>query len=304
MIRVEDVSRSFGSIQAVRKLSFDVPRGEVIGFIGPNGAGKTTTIRLLGAILRPNEGRLSVNGFDPVTDGDRVRASIGVLTEGAGLYPNMTALDNLRFFAELYGVDDPGRPAALIESMGLAAHATRRVGGYSTGMKKRLGLAKALIHRPPVLLLDEPTSGLDPEGITMVLEEVHRLARTEGVTVVLCSHILHQLEMVCDRYVIINAGHTLAQGTLEELVEEHSSQRTVELETDLGDDEARQIASELGVSVSQVSSGRVRFEVPDVGAIPRVIAAAAGRARVFSAARIGEDLQSVYFRVMEANNHE
>lgn len=285
-------------------LCFDVRRGDVVGFIGPNGAGKTTTIRMLSAVLRPDAGGISVNGFDAASQGDDVRASIGVMTEGAGLYSAMSGLDNLRFFAELHGVDDPGRPASLLEAMGLSEAARRRAGTYSTGMKKRLGLAKALIHRPPVLLLDEPTSGLDPEGISMVLNEVSRLARQEGVTVMLCSHILHQLEMVCDRYVIVESGRSLAQGSLKELVDEFITQRVVELDTDLPEEQAKQIAARAGARLVAHAAGRVSFAVGEAGEVPPLIAAVSAVARVWSAARVGEDLQSVYFRVMEAKAHE
>ena len=307
MVHVEGVGKRFGQVQAVRDLSFSVRRGEVVGFIGPNGAGKTTTIRLISAVLRPDAGSIKVNGFDVRTAGDQVRASIGVLTEGAGLYPNLSGLDNLRFFAELYGVDDPRRPEALLGAMGLAAHAHRRAGTYSTGMKKRLGLARALIHRPPVLLLDESTAGLDPEGITMVLKEVRRLSREEGVTVVLCSHILHQLEMVCDTYVIVDAGRSLAQGTLAELVRDYVRQRVVELETDLSLERAHEIAARFHarlVAPSGASRSKLSFTVDRPDDVPEIIAAASSAGRVYSAVRVGEDLQSVYFRVMEARASE
>lgn len=304
IIHVDGVSKQFGKVRAVHDLYLDVTAGDVVGFIGPNGAGKTTTIRMLSAVLRPDGGRISVNGFDPVTQGDDVRSSIGVMTEGAGLYANLSGIDNLKFFAELHGVDDPARPASLLESMGLEKAARRRAGTYSTGMRKRLALAKALIHRPPVLLLDEPTSGLDPEGITMVLDEVRRLARQEGVTVMLCSHILHQLEMVCDRYIIVESGRSLAQGSLTELVDEYIDERVVELHTDLTDDGAREIAARIGARLVGHAAGKVSFAVDEANQVPRVIAAASAAARVWSATRVGEDLQSAYFRVMEAKTHE
>jgi ABC-2 type transport system ATP-binding protein len=304
IIHVDGVSKRFGKVRAVHDLYFDVRRGDVVGFIGPNGAGKTTTIRMLSAVLRPDSGVISVNGFDAATQGDEVRASIGVMTEGAGLYPNLSGLDNLKFFAELHGVDDPERPASLLKAMGLSDAARRRAGTYSTGMKKRLGLAKALIHRPPVLLLDEPTSGLDPEGITMVLDEVRRLAREEGVTVMLCSHILHQLEAVCDRYVIVEAGRLLAQGSLEELVNEYITERVLELVTDLTEEKASQIADRSSARLVSFVSGRVCFAVGRADEVPPLIAAVSATARIWSAVRVGEDLQSAYFRVMEAKASE
>jgi ABC-2 type transport system ATP-binding protein len=210
MIQVEDVTKWYGEQRAVDCLRFQVADGEVLGFIGPNGAGKTTTIRILCGVVKPDAGEVRVAGYDPGEQGDEVRSRIGVLTETAALYPNLSGIENLRFFAELYGVDDPDRPDELIDESGLGEHKNRKAGTYSTGMKKRLGLAKALLHKPSILLLDEPTSGLDPAGIAMVLEEVERLSKEKGVTVVLCSHVLHQLETVCRRYVIIDKGQALA----------------------------------------------------------------------------------------------
>jgi len=150
LIELSHVSKGFAGRPVLTDLSFHVGRGEIVGFIGPNGSGKTTTVRLLNGVIDPDGGRIRVGGYEPRHDGEAVRTLSGILTESAGLYPNLTGRANLRFFADLYGVPEAGRPDALLEEFGLADAADRKVGAYSTGMKKRLGMAKALLHRPAV----------------------------------------------------------------------------------------------------------------------------------------------------------
>jgi ABC-2 type transport system ATP-binding protein len=300
MIQVEDVTKLYGEQQAVTGLSFHVTDGEILGLIGPNGAGKTTTIRILCGVVKPDAGKVRVAGYDPGKRGDEVRSKIGVLTETAALYPNLSGIENLRFFAELYGVDDPDRPDELIEEFGLGEHKNRKAGKYSTGMKKRLGLAKALLHKPSILLLDEPTSGLDPAGIAMVLEEIERLSKEKGVTVVLCSHVLHQLETVCRRYVIIDKGQALAQGTVRELAESHPGPCVVDVDTDY----ALEGDACCGVPAKRLPTGRIQFIVLSRDEVPRLIRELSQNASVYSVTLKGEDLQSAYFRLTEGAHDE
>ena len=300
MIQIKDVTKRYGEQRAVDALSFNVARGEILGLIGPNGAGKTTTIRMLCGVVKPDAGQVRVAGLDPQSQGDEVRSGIGVLTETAALYPNFSGIENLRFFAELYGVDDPGRPDELIEEFGLGDHKNRKAGTYSTGMKKRLGLAKALLHKPSILLLDEPTSGLDPAGIAMVLEEIERLNTERGVTVVLCSHVLHQLETVCRRYVIIDRGQVLAQGTVGELAKSRPGPCVVEVDTDYDLDGDVY----CGVPATRLSTGHTRFILSSRDEVPRLIRELSQNASVYSVVLKGEDLQSVYFRLTEGTQDE
>ena len=300
MIRVEDVTKQYGKQRAVDALSFQVAPGEILGLIGPNGAGKTTTIRMLCGVVRPDAGQIKIAGLDVQEQGDDVRSLIGVLTETAELYSNLSGLDNLRFFAELYGVDDFGRPEELIDEFGLSAHKDKKAGAYSTGMKKRLGLARALLPSPPLLLLDEPTSGLDPAGIAMVLEEIERLNSQKGVTVVLCSHVLHQLETVCQRYVIIDRGRTVAQGTLPELADMCPGPTVVEVETDY----ALEGATYGSVPAKRLPAGRIQFTVSDRDEVPGLIRRLSKDAEVYSVELKGRDLQSVYFKLLEGASNE
>ena len=184
VIQISCLSRRFGEKNAVDNLTLEVQTGEIFGFLGHNGAGKTTTVRLLNGVLEPTSGSACVLGLDPLTEGPAVRAQTGVLTETPSLDERLTARDNLAFYADLYNVpraDAPGRVHSLLTEFELADRADEKVGGYSKGMKQRLALARALLHKPEVLFLDEPTAALDPMAARHVHALVENLARREGV---------------------------------------------------------------------------------------------------------------------------
>lgn len=300
MMEIHGVTKRFGGRPVVDRLSFQVGRGEVVGLIGPNGSGKTTTIRLLNGVIQPNEGEISVFGYDPVHDGDAIRSISGILTESAGFYHNLSGLENLRFFADLYGVTDRGRPLILLEEFGLEPHRNQKVGTYSTGMKKRLGLAKALLHQPDILFLDEPTNGLDPEGIRMVLDYIAALNQRDGTTIILCSHLLQQLEVVCHRYLFLNDGRLIEQGTLSELEERYTTQILLEVETDL----ALQGESYGAFAARQVRPGRIQFTLTGRPQVPDLLRTLLREANVYGATIANQSLESLYFRIREVTAHE
>ena len=184
VIQISAISRRFGEKNAVDHLTLDVQAGEIFGFLGHNGAGKTTTVRLLNGVLEPISGNARVLGLDPQTEGPALRARTGVLTETPSLDERLTARDNLSFYADLYNVpraDVPGRVNSLLTEFELADRAGEKVGGYSKGMKQRLALARALLHKPEVLFLDEPTAALDPVAARHVHALVQNLARRESI---------------------------------------------------------------------------------------------------------------------------
>jgi ABC-2 type transport system ATP-binding protein len=220
VIDVENLQRSFGSHNAVDGLTFTVQSGEVFGLLGPNGAGKTTTVRLLNGILPPSAGSARVFELDPATQGEQVRRKTGVLTETPSLYERLSARDNLEFFATLHEI--PGseltrRVDEMLAFFELSSRATDKVETFSKGMKQRLALARALIHKPPLLFLDEPTSGLDPEAAQQVNDLIASLSRASGQTVVLATHNLVEAQRLCDRVAIMNRGRILALGSLKDL---------------------------------------------------------------------------------------
>jgi ABC-2 type transport system ATP-binding protein len=222
-IVTDDLTRSFPSGRALDGLTLQVEQGEVLALLGPNGAGKTTTVRLLNGILRPERGRATVLGLDPAVDGDAVRRRTGVLTEHAGLDERLTARENLELTARMRGLDrrwSAQRTADLLERFGMADRADVPVQGTSTGQRKRLALARALLHDPDVLFLDEPTSGLDPAATRDVIELIGALATEHGRTVVLCTHFLGEAGRLANRMAVLDRGVLHAFGRPEEIAAE------------------------------------------------------------------------------------
>lgn len=220
VIEVNAIERVFGQNRAVDGMTFHVEQGEVFGLLGPNGAGKTTTVRLLNGILPPSEGTARVFGLDPTTQGEDIRRKTGVLTETPALYERLSARENLEFFATLQAIpesDVSRRVDEMLEFFELSSRAKDKVETFSKGMKQRLALARALIHKPPLLFLDEPTSGLDPEAAQQVNDLIASLSRSNGQTVVLATHNLFEAQRLCDRVAVMNKGKILALGSLKEL---------------------------------------------------------------------------------------
>ncbi|MCZ7355317.1 MAG: ABC transporter ATP-binding protein [Candidatus Methanoperedens sp.] len=223
IIETINLTKSFGKkheLIAVDSLNLRVKKGEVFGFVGPNGAGKTTTMKMLIGLLEPTSGTGKVAGYDIVREIIKIREATGVLPEPAGYYDNLTARQNLRFYAKLYDIDEKTREKRivdLLELVGLNRAVDQRTGGFSTGMRKRFGLAQALINEPSVLFLDEPTSGIDPLGAQMMRDLIKKLSKEKGVTVFLSSHSMAEVEEICDRIGVIARGKLLAEGTVEEL---------------------------------------------------------------------------------------
>jgi ABC-2 type transport system ATP-binding protein len=216
MIRVENLSKSFGRIQAVDRISFDVQAGEIFGLLGPNGAGKTTTVRMLSALIAPTSGEAWVNGFRVGQENQAIRRSVGVLTEAPGLYDQLSAERNLAFYAQMQDVDDiPGQLERYLRMLGLWDRRHEAVGTFSKGMRQKLAIARALLHEPNVLFLDEPTAGLDPAAARLIRSFIADL-REDGRAIILCAHNLEEADRLCDRIAVL-WGHLLALDTPEAL---------------------------------------------------------------------------------------
>ena len=219
VVTTRGLVRSFGDLCAVDGLDFDVHRGECLGLLGPNGAGKSTTVRILSTLLRRDSGRVEILGLDPATHGDELRRRIGVVPQELALYDDLTGRQNLSFFGKLYCLTGAELDAAIgagLELAGLEERADDRVKTFSGGMKRRLNIAVALLHRPELVFLDEPTVGIDPQSRNRVFEMVESLA-AEGTTMVYTSHQLGEVERLCDRIVILDHGRKVVEGTLAEL---------------------------------------------------------------------------------------
>ena len=219
-IVLENLTRDFGSVRAVDDLSLEVPAGIIYGFLGPNGAGKTTTINLLLGLLEPTAGRAQVLGFDTVTSAEAARAHTGALLEHTGVYEQMTAEDNLEFYGRAYqmpALDRKARIKELLVGMGLWDRRKERAGKWSRGMKQKLALARALLHRPQLVLLDEPTAGLDVMAAKTVREDLAALVAREGVTVFLTTHNMSEAERLCSEVAVIREGKLVTVGHPDDL---------------------------------------------------------------------------------------
>ena len=216
-IEIRGLVREFkGGIRAVAGIDLDVASGEIYGFLGPNGAGKSTTVHMLTTLLPPTAGSAKVGGFDVVTEGAKVRATIGAALQEAALDPLLTGREHLKLQLALHGIpreERGSRTDELLGRVGLRLAADRKISGYSGGMKRRLDLALALAHRPRILFLDEPTTGLDPQSRSALWNEVVRLKRDEGVTVFLTTQYLEEADLLADRVGIIDHGRIVAEGT-------------------------------------------------------------------------------------------
>jgi ABC-2 type transport system ATP-binding protein len=217
MIVAEELTKWFDNFLAVDRVSLVVQPGQVLVLLGQNGAGKTTTVRMLTSILQPSSGRAQVCGYDVVHQADKVRASVGVLTENHGLYSRMRVDEYLEFFASLYHLNvSQTRPRIvdMLERFGLADARKKRLGEFSKGMRQKLALVRAILHDPPVLLLDEPTSAMDPESARMVRDSIQSL-RSSGRTILLCTHNLAEAEELADKVAIIRQGQILLNDSLD-----------------------------------------------------------------------------------------
>ncbi len=298
IIEVAGVSKAFGSQTVLRDVNFKVEPGEILGLLGPNGAGKTTFLRILNGVIKPESGSISILGYNPVENGDEIRKFSGVVTESAGLYHQMSGEENLAFFAELYGVKNKRKILELLSLFELEEHKGKAVGTYSTGMKKRLALGKALLHEPKLLFLDEPTNGLDPDGIKMVLSYLKKYNEETGTTMIICSHVLHQLESICDSFAFLENQTIVEQGTKNELERKYIHEVIVKINTNFAPTEVHL----LGFPCKSTGENTVIFTLPTKEIIPSLLQELLKKNTVYSVEIMNNDLESIYFKVREKIN--
>lgn len=270
-IELTGLAKHYGSFHALDGIDLAVPEGSVFGFLGPNGAGKTTTLRILTGLAQATSGSAKVFGTDVAAAGNEVRARIGFLPDVPGFYDWMTAEEFMRFTGSLFGITGAtleDRVKALLDLAGLA-DVKARIGGYSRGMKQRLGVAQALINAPALLMLDEPTSALDPIGRKEVLDMIASLAgRT---TVFFSTHILSDVERVCDTVAILDRGRVVAQAPIDDLKSRYGAQKIVLDVTSAADALARRFSAEAWVSAVERENHSVILTVNDIDAARRAI---------------------------------
>ena len=245
MINVSNLRKTFDTIDALKGISFNIPQGECYGLLGPNGAGKTTTISIMSTLIEPNEGEISIAGNDLKKNPLECKKNIGVVTQEIALYNELSAYDNLLFWGGLYNVSKPelrARIDEIVNLLGLTDRKNDKMKTYSGGMKRRINMASALLHRPKVLFMDEPTVGIDPQSRNLIFEVVEKLHK-EGLTIVYTTHYMEEAERLCDRIGIIDDGEIIAQRTLDELKTSGSMKETVLISfTNLSDERYTSIA--------------------------------------------------------------
>jgi sodium transport system ATP-binding protein len=219
MIRIDGIRKRFGTVTAVDGVSFEARDGAITGLLGPNGAGKTTTLRMLYAVMRPDDGNIQVDAIDAIESPQDAQTRLGVLPDGFGLYPRLTAREHIEYFGELHGITGTRlqkRAAELIDLLDMGAIADRRTGGFSHGERTKVALARALVHDPQNVLLDEPTNGLDVMS-TRAVRHIVRTLRDQGRCVLFSSHVMQEVSALCDSIVVIASGRVVAHGTPNEL---------------------------------------------------------------------------------------
>ncbi|MFP3881444.1 MAG: ABC transporter ATP-binding protein [Actinomycetota bacterium] len=302
-IRTSGLTKRYDGITVVDELDLDIETGEVFGLLGPNGAGKTTTILMILGLTEPTSGSIEVIGLDPRRYPLEVKRRVGYLPDSVGFYDDLTGRQNLLFTARLNQVDNAEeRIDSLLEEVGLAYAADQRAGEYSRGMKQRLGLADALVKDPSILILDEPTTAIDPEGVAEILDLIRSLAVNQGVTILLASHLLNQVQAVCNRVAIFVGGSVVAQGEPHQLAAEQVGHARVEFRFADDHEGGRQRLEEIDI-VEDVTNGRVPgswVATLDVGTLPETVSKLVSRgSKLTGVRRVDEDLDAIYRRYFE-----
>ena len=259
VIKTTELTKRYSGDPAVIDLEFEVQDGEVYGFLGPNGAGKSTTIDMLMNYTRPSAGTLTVLGLDAQQDASEIHARTGILPDQFGVYSTLTGREHVHYILDAN--DATGDPEAILERVGLADAVDQRAGGYSKGMQQRLGLAMAIAGEPELLILDEPFSGLDPYGVRLV-RDVVAAERDRGATVFFSSHVLDQVERVCDRVGLLSDGHLIAEGTPKELRDMAGVRTQLHIDTESNDPSIQPISELTDVDDVSAETGRITVTCP------------------------------------------
>lgn len=218
LLEIKHLEKSFGSFKAVNDISLHVNKGDIYGFLGPNGAGKSTTLRMVLGLIKPNKGEILISNKSIEGNGRKFLNNIGALIEKPDFYKNLSALDNLKILFKMSQLKNKNRISEVLNEVNLWDKRNQKVGGYSQGMKQRLGIAQTLLHQPSLIILDEPSNGLDPQGQAAMRNLILRINKEMGITIIISSHILSEIEKIANRMVVINKGHKILEGNVKELM--------------------------------------------------------------------------------------
>ncbi|MDR3685616.1 MAG: ABC transporter ATP-binding protein [Coriobacteriia bacterium] len=303
IVQVDGLVKRFGDMTAVDGVSFSIAEGSIFGLLGPNGAGKTTTISMISCLLAPDGGDVVVDGHSVRNQSGAVRRVLGVVPQEIALYPTLTAAENLRFWGRMYGLSGKALSDSIgygLKMAGLEDQAKKRIETFSGGMKRRINIAAGILHRPRVLLMDEPTVGIDPQSRNHILDTVRELNR-EGMTVLYTSHYMEEVEALCDRIAIVDHGHVIAQGSLEELralVGDEDRMRIELADVRCGEALAAVLAVP-GVSRAELADATLEVLAPEAGPVlgAAIAAITAAGASVRSVEVVEPNLESVFLHL-------
>ena len=305
-VQTRNMSIRFGDVQAVNRVTFDVPEGIVFGFLGPNGSGKTTTIRLLLGLLAPDEGQASVLGFDTQKQAGQIRQNSGALLEHTGLYERLSAEANLEYFGRIWHMPAAERKTRikdLLGDLGLYDRRKENVGTWSRGMKQKLAIARVLIHNPRLIFLDEPTAGLDPVAAVSLREDLLNLVQQHGVTVFLTTHNLAEAEKLCSQVAVIQHGKLLATGSPAELGSNGDRQRLEIVGQGITENILADLRSQPEVLQLKQQNGKLVLEVKQgVATAPFVQKLVAAGAEIEEVHKVKASLEDVFLKLMEEEN--
>jgi ABC-2 type transport system ATP-binding protein len=300
-IQLDELTRDFNGVRAVDHVTMQVATGSIFGFLGPNGAGKTTTIRLLLGLLEPTAGNARVLGFDVRRQSHRIREHVGVLLEHDGLYVRLTGWDNINFFGQVYRLaaqEYRSRGEELLKRLGIWEHRNQRVNEYSRGMRQKLAIVRALLHRPRLIFLDEPSVGLDPESALALREDIQTLARNEGVTAFLTTHNLAEAEKICDTVGVIRKGKLVACDSPSQLRQMASRPQVEILANGLTPALLEAVRALPHVAGATLGDGRLQVDLTEMQAAPIVKLLVEKGVGVEEVRRVGVSLEQAFMVLM------
>lgn len=303
VLKLSDIEKSFGRKKIIDNISFEVYSGEVFGFLGPNGAGKTTTIKMIMGFLSRDSGEIFINGFNVRKDYEKAMSYIGGIVENPEMYKDLSGLTNLRMYARLHDGVTKERIDEVVTLVGMENRIGEKVKKYSLGMKQRCGLAQALLHKPRLLILDEPTNGLDPAGIKELRDILKKLAHEENVAVFVSSHLMSEMELMCDRVAIIDNGRILGVKKVADLLTQSSEKSMYRFTLEPAERASELLSPKYGGLIKNTAQGYIDLEVerdgvPDINSM-----LAAGGIKIYGINKIETSLEDAFMKITGGGNH-
>jgi ABC-2 type transport system ATP-binding protein len=303
VLKVRNLTKRYGDRLAVDNISFEVFQGEIFGFLGSNGAGKTTTLKIITGLAKASEGFVQVCGFDIKREFEKAISNIGGIIENPELYSYMSGLDNLKYYASLHGDITKDKIKEVVELVGMQDRIKDKVKTYSLGMRQRVGIAQALLHNPRLLVLDEPTNGLDPEGIREMRDFLKKLAHEKKISIIISSHILAEMEQLCDTIAIIDNGKIIEVKSLQDIKKAAQKSQQISIKVDYPNYAGKIIMIKLKVEV-QVAGNSIIFPLQD-DQIPKATSILIAKGiSIYGVSTITKNLEEIFMEIIEKHRNK